>query len=60
VFLGWGIAFLVPQLAGYIRDLTGNLDYAFYLSGLLLLSAVLLSRAVRRPAEAYAQTTVSR
>ena len=50
VFLGWGIAFLIPQLAGYIRDLTGTLDYAFYLSGLLMLLAVVLSRIVRRPA----------
>lgn len=53
VFLGWGIAFFVPQLAGYLRDLTGTLDYAFYLSGLLMLSAVLFSRAVRRPADAH-------
>jgi OFA family oxalate/formate antiporter-like MFS transporter len=53
VFLGWGIAFLVPQLAGYIRDLTGKLDFAFYLSGLLMFSAVILSRAVRRPADAH-------
>lgn len=52
VFLGWGIAFLIPQFAGYIRDLTGTLDYAFYLSGLLLLSAVILSLAVRRPGRA--------
>ena len=51
VFLGWGIAFLVPQLAGYIRDLTGTRDYAFYLSGVLMLSAILLSRVVRRPTE---------
>jgi OFA family oxalate/formate antiporter-like MFS transporter len=51
VFLGWGIAFLVPQLAGYIRDVTGKLDYAFYLSGLLMLAAVVLSRTVRRPEE---------
>ena len=49
VFLGWGIAFLVPQLAGYVRDLTGTLDYAFYLSGLLLLLAVGFSRLVHRP-----------
>ncbi len=49
VFLGWGIAFLIPQLAGYIRDLTGTLDYAFYLSGLLMLLAVVLSRAVQAP-----------
>jgi OFA family oxalate/formate antiporter-like MFS transporter len=49
VFLGWGFAFLVPQIAGYIRDLTGTLDYAFYLSGLLMLAAVVLSRVMRRP-----------
>ena len=52
VFLGWGIAFLIPQLAGYIRDLTGTLDYAFYLSGLLMLLAVVLSRVVRAPGDA--------
>ena len=51
VFLGWGIAFLVPQLAGYIRDLTGTLDYAFYVSALLMLAAVLLSLVVRRPSD---------
>ena len=26
VFLGWGIAFFVPQAAGYIKDVTGSLD----------------------------------
>ena len=25
VFIGWGIAFFVPQLAGYIKDTTGSL-----------------------------------
>lgn len=50
VFVGWGLAFFVPQLAGYIKDLTGSLDNAFYLSGALLLAAVVLSRLVRRPA----------
>jgi OFA family oxalate/formate antiporter-like MFS transporter len=49
VFLGWGLAFLVPQLSGYIKDLTGSLDPAFYLSGGLLIAAVALSRLVRRP-----------
>ena len=49
VFLGWGIAFLVPQAAGYIKDITGSLDNAFYLSAGLLLAGVLLSRVVRRP-----------
>jgi OFA family oxalate/formate antiporter-like MFS transporter len=49
VFLGWGLAFFVPQLAGYIKDLTGSLDNAFYLSGGLLVGAVLLSLFLRRP-----------
>jgi MFS transporter, OFA family, oxalate/formate antiporter len=49
VFIGWGIAFFIPQIAGYIKDVTGNLDYAFYLSGGLLLAAVILCRLVRRP-----------
>jgi OFA family oxalate/formate antiporter-like MFS transporter len=51
VFLGWGFAFLVPQLSGYIKDATGSLDAAFYLSGGLLVAAVVLSRVVRRPTD---------
>ena len=49
VFVGWGVAFFVPQLAGYIKDATGNLDAAVYLSGGLLVAAIALSRFVRRP-----------
>lgn len=50
VFLGWGLAFFVPLAAGYIKDVTGSLDAAFYLSGGLLVAAVALSRFVSRPA----------
>lgn len=49
VFLGWGRAFLVPQLAGYLKDATGSLDATFYLSGGLPVAAVLLSRFLRWP-----------
>jgi OFA family oxalate/formate antiporter-like MFS transporter len=49
VFIGWGAAFFVPQLAGYIRDATGSLNDAFYLSGALLLLAVALSRVIHKP-----------
>src|SRR5262249_47686796 len=49
VFIGWGIAFFVPQLAGYIKDVTKSLDYAFYLSGALLTTAVILSLFLTRP-----------
>jgi OFA family oxalate/formate antiporter-like MFS transporter len=50
VFLGWGIAFFIPQLGGYIEKETGSMEYAFYLSGCLLAAAVVLSRFVKRPA----------
>lgn len=49
VFIGWGIAFFVPQMAGYIKDATGSLDYAFYLSGAILVAAVIVSRLTTRP-----------
>jgi OFA family oxalate/formate antiporter-like MFS transporter len=52
VFMGWGIAFFVPQLAGFIKDSTGTLDYAFYLSGGLLLAAVVLCCFLRPPVKA--------
>ncbi|HEY1065276.1 MAG TPA: hypothetical protein VGE52_04175, partial [Pirellulales bacterium] len=49
VFLGWGAAFLVPQVAGYIKDQTGSLDAAFYLSGGLMIAGLALGAAVHRP-----------
>jgi OFA family oxalate/formate antiporter-like MFS transporter len=49
VFIGWGIAFFVPQLAGYIKDATGSLDLAFQLSAALLAAAVVVSRFLGRP-----------
>jgi OFA family oxalate/formate antiporter-like MFS transporter len=58
VFMGWGIAFFVPQFAGYIKDATGSLDNAFYLSGTLLVATVLLSRFIRRPLTVAEQAVV--
>lgn len=52
VFLGWGFAFFVPQLAGYIKDATGSLNAAFYLSGGLLITGAALSRILPRPMKA--------
>jgi OFA family oxalate/formate antiporter-like MFS transporter len=49
VFIGWGIAFFVPLLAGYLKDATGTLDYAFYGSSGLLVAGLILSRFLRRP-----------
>jgi MFS transporter, OFA family, oxalate/formate antiporter len=50
VFVGWGVAFFVPQLAGYLKRGTDRWDEAFYLSAALLVAAVAISRAVRKPA----------
>ncbi len=49
VFLGWGLAFFMAQAAGYIKDATGSLDLAFYLSGAILIAAVIASQFLRRP-----------
>lgn len=49
VFIGWGVAFLIPQGAAVIKDRTDSLDAAFYISGGLLISAVILSRLLSRP-----------
>jgi OFA family oxalate/formate antiporter-like MFS transporter len=49
VFVGWGVAFFVPALAGYIKQTTERWDGAFYLSAGLLMAAVAVSRAVRKP-----------
>ena len=49
VFIGWGLAFGVAQVAGFIKDRTGSLDYAFYLSGGLLIVAVIVCVLTRRP-----------
>ncbi len=48
VFIGWGIAFFVPLLAGVIADQTGSMEPAFYLSGGLLLLAVVVCALIRR------------
>jgi OFA family oxalate/formate antiporter-like MFS transporter len=47
VFLGWGLAFLVPLLAGILKDQTGQLDAAFYSSAGILLACVVLSRKIK-------------
>ena len=49
VFLGWGFGFFMARLGGSIKDWTGKLDYAFYLSALVLVIAVILSWMAKRP-----------
>lgn len=49
VFLGWGMGFFMARLGGTIKDLTGSLDLAFYISGALLIAAVILAKVTSRP-----------
>jgi MFS transporter, OFA family, oxalate/formate antiporter len=49
VFIGWGLGFLMPLFAGYIKDYTGSYDVAFYLSAALLIAAVVTCRFISKP-----------
>jgi len=49
VFIGWGLGFFMAKIGGIIEDMTGSLAYAFYISGALLIVAVVLSRITKRP-----------
>jgi OFA family oxalate/formate antiporter-like MFS transporter len=49
VFIGWGLGFFMARLGGTIEDITGSLAYAFYISGALLVLAVILARVTKRP-----------
>ncbi len=49
VFIGWGCGVFVARLGGWIQDVTGSLNYAFYLSGALLVCGVILAISVKRP-----------
>jgi OFA family oxalate/formate antiporter-like MFS transporter len=52
VFLGWGGGFFMAKVAGIIKDQTGTYDYAFYLSAVVLIIAVILSWVTKRPMHA--------
>jgi OFA family oxalate/formate antiporter-like MFS transporter len=52
VFLGWGGGFFMAKIAGIIKDKTGTYDYAFFLSGLVLVIAVIICLATKRPMHA--------
>ncbi len=51
VFIGWGLGFLMPLIAGYIKDYTGSYDLSFYISAALLISATLMCAIIRRPSK---------
>lgn len=54
VFLGWGLGFLMPLIAGYIKDATGSYALSFYISATVLIVAVILSRFTKRPSKSKA------
>ena len=48
-FVGWGLGVFIARLGGTIKDLTGSFDYAFYISGTLLVVGVILAFSTSRP-----------
>jgi len=52
VFIGWGLGFFMARLGGTIEDMFGSLKYAFWISGTLLIVAVILARVTKRPSYA--------
>jgi OFA family oxalate/formate antiporter-like MFS transporter len=49
VFIGWGLGFFMARLGGTIKDITGSLDWAFYISAVVLIAGVLMSWVAKRP-----------
>jgi OFA family oxalate/formate antiporter-like MFS transporter len=49
VFIGWGLGFFMTRLGGTIEDITGSLNWAFYLSAIVLIVGVIVARAAKRP-----------
>ncbi len=49
VFIGWGFGFFMAKLGGIIKDITGSLNYAFYISAGLLVIGAVLAQIVKRP-----------
>jgi OFA family oxalate/formate antiporter-like MFS transporter len=49
VFIGWGLGFFMTRLAGTIKDMTGSLDYAYYLSAVVLIVGVVVAWLTKRP-----------
>ncbi|HBZ55861.1 MAG TPA: MFS transporter [Syntrophobacteraceae bacterium] len=49
VFIGWGLGFFMARVAGVIKDKYQTYDYAFYLSAVVLIVAVVLCSVTKRP-----------
>jgi OFA family oxalate/formate antiporter-like MFS transporter len=53
VFFGWGLGAFMPRLAGTIKDRTGSMDIAFYLSAGLLVLSVVIALLLKRPDDGH-------
>jgi OFA family oxalate/formate antiporter-like MFS transporter len=49
VFMGWGMGFFMARLGGTIKDITGSLNWAFYISALVLILGVVIAKMTKRP-----------
>lgn len=49
VFIGWGLGFFMARLAGTIKDITGSLNWAYIISAIILIVAVIVCRVTKRP-----------
>jgi OFA family oxalate/formate antiporter-like MFS transporter len=49
VFIGWGCGMFMARIGGWIKDVTGSLDNAFYISAVLLIIGVVLAKINKRP-----------
>ncbi len=49
VFSLSGICFFVPGIAAFIKDATGSMDYAFYMSGIFLVLGITACAFIRKP-----------
>jgi len=49
VFMGWGLGFFMARIGGWIKDVTGSLNYAFYISACLLIVGVIIAKLNKRP-----------
>lgn len=49
VFIGWGLGFFMAKIGGIIKDATGSLNLAFYISAVLLIVGVVVAKITKRP-----------
>ncbi|MFZ0930408.1 MAG: MFS transporter [Syntrophobacteraceae bacterium] len=55
VFALGGVCFFMPEIGAFIKDSTGSLDYAFYMSGIFLLVGVGAAVVIRKPVKEKAK-----